>query len=140
MECVWKTYVSYLMPLETIFSSTRSRKNRLYFSSRSYGLLLLSVLVLLSDRISPASFWLAGFVAPLAPFVYLINVVLAIYYLFTRSSRLILVGIVFIVGLPIIQETHQKNSNLLPNTNASFRVLSYNVSFFSVPTVFSEQY
>ena len=124
---------------ETIFSSARNRKNHLYFPLLSYALLIFSVFVLLSDRISPASFWLVGFVAPLAPLVYMINVVLAIYYLFIRSSRLVLVGIALIVGLPIIQETYQ-NNDPLPTTDASFRVLSYNVSFFWVPTVFTEQY
>ena len=128
---------------EALFSSDTRQTRKKRLSSLSflfYGLLVFSIIVFFSNRVSPASFWPAGFVAPLAPFIYIANVLLLIYLLFKQPFRAVLVGIVLIIGLPVVHKSYQFISSSEEVARPSLRVLSYNVSFFSVPTVFSKQY
>ncbi|MGB3851662.1 MAG: endonuclease/exonuclease/phosphatase family protein [Tunicatimonas sp.] len=120
-------------------------RKRRHFSSTSrtlfYSALVLSVAVFFANHVSPASFWIAGFVAPLAPLIFVGNVILAVYQLFRKSFRAVLVAIVLIIGWPILPKTYQYNSeHPIPGEQTMFRGLSYNVSFFSVPTVFTKEY
>ena len=90
-------------------------------------------------RISPVLFSPAGFVAPFAPFLYTANVILLIALLITRRFKwAIPAAVIVLLGLPVIGKTYRWNSS--SSTPAQFRVLSYNVGFFSVPIVFSPQY
>ena len=128
---------------EALFSSDTRQTRKKRLSSLNflfYGFLVFSVLAFFSNRLSPAAFWPAGFLAPLAPFIYTVNVLLLIYLLFRQPFRAVWVGIVLIVGLPIIHKSYQFTGSSEEVVHPSLRVLSYNVSFFSVPTVFSKQY
>ena len=125
---------------ESSFSSKRSKKNWRFPRYLLYGFLLISLLVFFSNRVSPAFFWPAGFLAPLAPLFYLLNVLLLIALLFVRPLGAALVGVILVVGFSIVSKSYQLNNISNRQASFSFRVLSYNVSFFFVPTVFSEQY
>jgi endonuclease/exonuclease/phosphatase family metal-dependent hydrolase len=122
-----------------IITSLANRQDRSTSGVGFYGFLLLSVIVLFAHLVSPVLFWPAAFIAPLAPLLYCAIVVLAIVQVFIKPYRLIFIVVVIVAGLPIVHKTYQYNNNS-QTTTASFRVMSYNVSFFSVPTVFSEQY
>ena len=107
----------------------------------SYLLVLISGAALLANRVDPGDFWPAGFLAPLAPFFYLITVGLFIFLLFKSPIHAVVPLLVVLLGMPLIFKTYQWNNNPAASTSLStFRVLSYNVSFFSIPTVFSKAY
>ena len=126
---------------EDLFSpNRRSKKTSSFLSYFFYGFLIFSTVVFFSNRISPASFWPAGFLAPLSPFVYVANIILLIYVAFKKPLMAFLLGIVLALGWPVVSKSYQFGNSSEEEINFSFRVLSYNTGFFSVPTVFSKQY
>ena len=105
-----------------------------------YLLVFISGAALLASYVNPGDFWPAGFLAPLAPFFYLITVGLFIFLLFKSPIHAVVPLLVVLLGVPLISKTYQWNNNPAASTSLSIRVLSYNVSFFSIPTVFSKAY
>ena len=110
------------------------------FVAVAYLLVLISGVALLANRVSPGDFWPAGFLAPLAPFFYLVTAGLFFLLLIKSPVHAVVPLLVVLLGMPLIPKTYQWNNNPAASTSLSIRVLSYNVSFFSIPTVFSKAY
>ena len=104
-----------------------------------YFFVLVSLVALVVPRVSPATFWPAGFLASASPVLYLISIVLFFFLLARRSVHAGATLVVILAGWFLVGKTYQWGTSV-PLSVPSFRVLSYNVSFFSVPRVFSEAY
>jgi len=80
--------------------------------------------------ISPGSFWPSGFVALTIPFFLILQLFLAIYWLFSQYLKASLHTLAVLLGLPFLYSTVQYSVNKVPDKN-SFTVLSYNVRVFN---------
>ena len=105
-----------------------------------YLLVFISGAALLASYVNPGDFWPAGFLAPLAPLFYIVTIGLFIFLLFKSPFHALVPLLVVLLGVPLITETYQWNTSEASANTPTFRVLSYNVSFFSIPTVFSPAY
>ena len=105
-----------------------------------YAFIIFSALTLLANRINPATFWPASFLSVITLPIYLINILLFFFLLFRRSVHAGAVLLVIIIGFSLLGKTYRWSDSPNERGRTDFRVLSYNLSFFSVPRVFSEAY
>ncbi len=102
---------------------------------------LSSLLVLFSVKIPPSLFWPIVFLCPLIPIVVIINLILLPYYLYKKSINAVSIIICLLLSLSYIPKTYSFNENLESDSSSEkLKILSFNISFFNVPTVFSNQY
>lgn len=127
------------MPFRKYSSPDRNRRLR-PAAVIFYLFVLVSLTSLVASRVSPATFWPAGFLASASPVLYLLNVVLFFFLLLRGSVHAGVALVVILAGWFLVGKTYQWGTSVPPLSVPSFRVLSYNVSFFSVPRVFSDAY
>ena len=106
-------------------------------------LFLLSVLVLGSSYISPETFWPGALLALLLIPTLLINLVALLTLLVKRSWTLVFPLLILIGGLTFLPRLYAWSSGGAEHrgeNGESFRVVSYNASFFRASGVFSKGY
>ncbi|MGI9543009.1 MAG: endonuclease/exonuclease/phosphatase family protein [Cyclobacteriaceae bacterium] len=93
-------------------------------------ILIVSGISYLSVYISPAKFWLAGFIGLAIPAVFFLNLLLLVYFGLRRSGLVLYPVVALVLGFGFWKNTFTWNGN---ETEApDFSVLSYNVRVFNV--------
>ena len=93
-------------------------------------ILIVSGISYLSVFISPAKFWLAGFIGLAIPAVFFLNLGLLLYFSLRRSKLLMYPLVALVLGFGFWKNTFSWNGE--DNTTSDLSVLSYNVRVFNV--------
>lgn len=103
--------------------------------TRSFHILIFvaTLLVYLSVYLSPATFWLAGFLSLAIPFLLLLNLLLLFLYAVRKRQLAIFPLLALVIGYPYITASIALRSPE-ETTGPSFSVLNYNVRVFNIYT------
>jgi len=88
-------------------------------------------------HVSPARYWIAGFLTLSLPVVLLGHAVFILYWLLVSPLRGLLSAVVLLLGLPLLQRTLGVHSGSAPPPGA-FKVLSFNTRLFSAHDYFNK--
>ncbi|UZS00104.1 endonuclease/exonuclease/phosphatase family protein [Chondrinema litorale] len=107
-------------------------------------LIFTSLIVIFSNKIPPSKLWIASFVSNLAPILIVLSIIIFIYSIINRNwiSSLFLL-VLILIGFDHITTTIQLRNidySSIFTTPKRFKVLSYNVSSFRIPPLFSPNY
>ena len=97
---------------------------------------LASLLIMVSPGISPATWWFSALLAYLVLPVTIIHLLVLPWLLYQRYWYVLVAVVVLAVAIPFFSKIYGLNKTVEPieGQKHSFRVLSYNTSFFSCRT------
>lgn len=93
------------------------------------SVLIVSIVCYGAVWISPATWWVAGYLAYGIPIVLLVNIILLISGIKNLRKRVIFPAIALLIGFDFIMDTFQVNPK---QSESSFKVLSYNTHVFNI--------
>ncbi len=103
----------------------------------NFGLAAYSLVAFGAVHVSPARYWIAGFLTLSLPVVLLGHLVFIGYWLLVSPLRGLLSGVLLLLGLPLLQRTLAVHAPTTPPKNA-FTVLSFNTRLFSAHDYFNK--
>lgn len=110
--------------------SSINEKNQHLAKRIAQLILIVSGICYLSVFVSPAKFWLAGFIGLAIPAIFFLNLALLVYFIFRRPKLLFYPVIALVLGFGFWKNTFSWNED--ESTTPNFSVLSYNVRVFNV--------
>jgi hypothetical protein len=103
----------------------------------NFGLALYSLVAFGAVHVSPARYWIAGFLTLSLPVVLLAHAVFIGYWLLVSPLRALLSAVVLLLGLPLLQRTLAVHSGTEPPEGA-FTVMSFNSRLFNAHDYFNK--
>ncbi len=103
---------------------------------------LLSVLIVISPFVPPTTFWFFALLTFLVFPIVIVHILLVPFLVYRKNWYVFVAAIVLVIGVPLIFKIYVLRLDSEENRNKSgnLKVLSYNISFFRVGRVFSEEY
>ncbi len=96
------------------------------------------MLAYISVLLSPASFWMAGFLSLSVPVLIILNLILLVFYLFRNRVFFVLHFLALVIGYKFFLISFSNNKS--ESETADFSVLSYNVRVFNVYSNLNNNY
>ncbi|MBX9887422.1 MAG: endonuclease/exonuclease/phosphatase family protein [Flavobacteriaceae bacterium] len=111
-------------------------KNLSWFNKGMYSLNILLILVTFIAYIlpflAPKIFPILAVLTLMMPLFFILNTLFFIYWLLQFKKRMILSGIVLLIGITFINKFYKFSANAYPPGEKDFLVMSYNVRLFNL--------
>jgi endonuclease/exonuclease/phosphatase family metal-dependent hydrolase len=111
-------------------------KNLSWFNKGMYSLNILLIVVTFIAYIlpflAPKIFPILSVLTLIMPLFFILNGLFFIYWLFQFKKRLILSGIVLLIGITFINKFYKFSAKVYPEDEKDFVVMSYNVRLFNL--------
>lgn len=111
-------------------------KNLSWFNKGMYSLNILLIIVTFIAYVlpflSPKIFPILSVLTLVMPLFFILNSLFFIYWFFQFKKRMILSGIVLLIGITFINKFYKFSGNTYPKEEKDFVVMSYNVRLFNL--------
>ena len=111
-------------------------KNLSWFNKGMYSLNILLIIITfiayLLPFLSPKLFPILSVLTLVMPLFFILNGLFFIYWLFQFKKRMILSGIVLLIGITFINKFYKFSAKVYPEDEKDFVVMSYNVRLFNL--------